>query len=524
MKAPDDNQSPATSKLLSVADRAKLESVFRAADNSILNSRDLLRSAKTVLDVEKLPNVSFGLSVLALEEIGKASLLKAQVAQMVAGKQLDPQVLRLDDHVKKLFWALWGPSFGIEPTTREQIESYRNLASQLHEKRLQSTYVEPDGMPPRNLVSEVEARSVLSLTEARLASEEGMSPTDLTEERCGRVVWFVRAVDDPEKRRFILGSESMAKLVELGSGEKWQDWLKEQLDAEEARVAALLAKEIARKPPTDEAEALKPKWKMRIQLYTYTHSVRDAELAEWNKHVTKIKLFRAGKGDQLVVEYNISRWVPVHAVYDLAWWELRKLVVALCNGSLGIFWWSLPKDTKRYYESLTDIESKNDVVLENAQHHRVDLQIGVLTKNMLMNSVKCFAAMPTTPGDKGQEPYGLYLQGMAYLCKSDIHLPLEVPAYGSFYAALKAALVHHGAWDGKANFKAALAAALGGLLDDKEEIEHHFDLGESLRTPGTAKWSISTDDVGKIKFMCDWYFLSKARARFAQESSEAGDT
>jgi len=42
------------------------------------NARDLLRAAKRVLDDEKLPNVAFHLTILALEEIGKAALLGAR--------------------------------------------------------------------------------------------------------------------------------------------------------------------------------------------------------------------------------------------------------------------------------------------------------------------------------------------------------------------------------------------------------------------------------------------------------------
>ena len=41
-------------------------------------ARDLLRAAKRVLQDEKLPNVSFHLAVLALEEIGKGALLGAR--------------------------------------------------------------------------------------------------------------------------------------------------------------------------------------------------------------------------------------------------------------------------------------------------------------------------------------------------------------------------------------------------------------------------------------------------------------
>jgi AbiV family abortive infection protein len=42
------------------------------------NARDLLRAARRVLDDEKLPNIAFHLSLLALEEVSKAALLGAR--------------------------------------------------------------------------------------------------------------------------------------------------------------------------------------------------------------------------------------------------------------------------------------------------------------------------------------------------------------------------------------------------------------------------------------------------------------
>jgi AbiV family abortive infection protein len=89
------------------------------------NARDLLRAAKRVLDDEKLPNVAFHLTILALEEVGKAALLGARA---IAHSVEDETVFidnRLGDHVFKLFWAFWTPNFARGKVSKEDLESLR---------------------------------------------------------------------------------------------------------------------------------------------------------------------------------------------------------------------------------------------------------------------------------------------------------------------------------------------------------------------------------------------------------------
>lgn len=86
------------------------------------HARDLLRAAKRILDDEKLPNISFHLSLLALEEIGKAALIGMR---QIARSRDDEFVFvnnRLDNHEFKLFWALWTPSFARGEVSRDEFE------------------------------------------------------------------------------------------------------------------------------------------------------------------------------------------------------------------------------------------------------------------------------------------------------------------------------------------------------------------------------------------------------------------
>lgn len=56
----------------------------------------------------------------------------------------DKEALATDEHIRKLFWALWGGSM-IRNTkwTKESIEQNRFLATALHERRLETLYTDP---------------------------------------------------------------------------------------------------------------------------------------------------------------------------------------------------------------------------------------------------------------------------------------------------------------------------------------------------------------------------------------------
>ena len=73
--------------------RDDVEACFR-------NARDLLRAAKRLLEDEKLPNISFHLAVLALEEVGKAVMLGTRdIMRAVDGETLERRIVPQELHV-----------------------------------------------------------------------------------------------------------------------------------------------------------------------------------------------------------------------------------------------------------------------------------------------------------------------------------------------------------------------------------------------------------------------------------------
>src|SRR5438105_80878 len=77
---------------------------------SLEHSGDLLKAARTLFDAGQ-PHFAYHLALLALEEIGKLEV----VLMGRVGTEEEDEAFRskfLDDHVGKIFWAFWGPSFG----------------------------------------------------------------------------------------------------------------------------------------------------------------------------------------------------------------------------------------------------------------------------------------------------------------------------------------------------------------------------------------------------------------------------
>ena len=88
------------------------ENIINSRKACLSHAEDLIRAATRILSDEKLPNISYHLAVLALEEIGKSFLIvmaHAYFTNQSEDSSWNPQKF-YSDHIKKLFWAIWAPS------------------------------------------------------------------------------------------------------------------------------------------------------------------------------------------------------------------------------------------------------------------------------------------------------------------------------------------------------------------------------------------------------------------------------
>jgi AbiV family abortive infection protein len=70
-------------------------------------------------------HICFHLALVALEEIGKAILILIG-ASLIAGQKEDEDFsITIDDHIKKIFWALWGDLLREKEFSKDEIEQVK---------------------------------------------------------------------------------------------------------------------------------------------------------------------------------------------------------------------------------------------------------------------------------------------------------------------------------------------------------------------------------------------------------------
>ena len=334
------------------------EKAIEARNACLTHAEDLLESAQAILDNGK-PNIAYHLATLALEEIGKVGLI--HISLTVQDFERNPAWAKKNsqDHIKKLFFAFFGAAFGNTVLNNEEFKSFQSLADKIHGTRLKGLYVDfgDELSIPSSAVTEDECRNLIKLTSARLNMEKAHEIADIPEEEQEELKWFIQSTDDPEIKKMLLGQKSMEKLAELGSAREWIVWLKEVMDKNAEENRKLAEKELKRQPPEGD-EVLDEKWKVRIRLYCASHSLRQKVLNTWNNSSDWIKLV-AVKGakhkHELILEFTLTKNTPIQGLWWQSWGLTRQFVTALNIGSLGYFWWNLPKLTDKFYEKITSL-------------------------------------------------------------------------------------------------------------------------------------------------------------------------
>ena len=318
-----------------------IEEQNRIRDICLKNAEDLVASAKALLGRD-VDHICYHLAVLALEEVGKAQLLQTKFAIAEFGDPEDHPTVILDEHVKKLFWALWGPAFGRDVLTKEQFESYRGLAKAIHQNRLDYLYVDPDKpVSPQDKLKTGEAENMIKFAEAAVGLERAGGSLKFDESRAELIRWLLAATDDPTKRSFITGQESMEKMAELGSVPKWIAWLREYFERQEAEALALTEEELNRDLPAG-AEGAEPKWRIKVRIYSESHSIRPQFLKEWNKISKSMLLYAGSRRDELMCHFILPKALSMANLLDKGWEISRVFVTALNIGAGGFFWWHCP--------------------------------------------------------------------------------------------------------------------------------------------------------------------------------------
>src|SRR5581483_7884207 len=490
-----------------------------------------LASAESFLSVAErelgngVDHICFHLAVLALEEVGKSIL--ATINHMNTAIRSEDEEIggSIDDHVKKIFWALWGGGMVRNETfTKEGIEQSRYLASTLHERRLESLYTDTrNPLPVDQRVDDGEARRLVVLARARLEVEKAHELTDLKERDIEEISWFFTAVRDVDRRKEIFSKTSLAKLVEVKSGREWIRWLRDLYRKNEAEMREYAQREMQRKRPEGE-EAHAPKYRMRVRIQTPSHSIRNSAFTKWNEGVQHIKLRKSDRKDatkfakgEMIVELTLPKGIHASYVWEHGLFVTKAVVLAFSVGTLGVFWWNVPRDPATYYIDIVDLEADPSGRTKLVVAPEKRLQVGfddaklVLDESAVRNVYEILTLF-MREASLLETFVRSYALGLTLFSKTDIHLRLEVNAFEAFYKALKASMIAFGDWDGHSDFKEAAKKALD-VIEGMKDFEKTLDLASGLETDSARqeRHSITLTEVMGMKLYCDYYVLLKAR-------------
>lgn len=481
-------------------------------------------------------HICFHLALLALEEIGKSILVTIGFTVSIAGKEKGGLEVAMDDHIKKIFWALWGGAFRDNKFTKEQIEQSRGLASSLHERRLLSLYTDPNNpTEPTDRLEKGEAERLIKLTRARLELEKLSKMTDKFEdEDVQNLTWFFKATEDIDKRKLIFGSVSIKKLEEVQNGKDWIKWLREIFQKNEDEMRKFAEAEIKRQKPS-EKEAFNPKYKMRVRIQSQSHSIKNNAFQKWNEGVRDIKIYKSDKKDsnktarsELLIDFSFPKALPLGGLWDHGLFMSKTFVIALNVATKGLFWWNVQKDIEKYFEEITDLEAdKNDnVKIGMSIGKRLAIDWG--TANMSldqeeMTRVSMIFAFLMNENKKMENFLKGYATAMVLFSKTDIHLRLEVNAFDEFFKAFKEALIAFGDWNGKEDIKETIKNQFA-KLGDLKDLDQTLDLCVSLEQDTEHKkiHNITLTEVAAIKLYCDFYIQMKVNEHFGKKKSDEG--
>jgi AbiV family abortive infection protein len=489
----------------------------------LANAGDLLRGAHALVDRE-LPRLAYHLAVLALEEIGKASIFGMHSVSARHGRELPPFIAEAaGSHVRKLFWAIWGPSLGQERITVDQIEANRGLAQRLHERRLQTLYVDAsaeDGLSvPTGTITDEESRSLIRMVEARLEIEKAYDhesgPSAAAQEQSE---WLFQATEDPERRALIMGARSMDRLKELGSVAGWIAWLRETFEKHDTEMREAIEREMRRAP--DDPAIARDKWIVTVRLYTESNSIRQKPLNDWNSGIRWIKLRAvSGKKDQLLVDFHVTSETTLDHLWRGGLHISRLFVMALNVGTLGYFWFhpSLddPSQSGRYYDRVVDLDTNTEVRAKRDPPLRLDFgqRRRVLDERMLRNVLLCTAILVRLHGQRERDVCERYLEGMAHIAKSDIQMSFEPQGVLSFYLCIRTAMAAYGDWDESGPFPPELRRFVQDALPTFEtaDLEKLIAVGEAMTDGQGIPHPLTMNDVGLMKILCDAYLIRTFR-------------
>jgi AbiV family abortive infection protein len=482
-------------------------------------------------------HIAYHLAALALEEVGKATivLVDSRLPQPRSKDEEGPSLLKwIDDHERKLFWAIWIPIF-YNSSDWKTIPRAMDVARNIHETRINTLYIDPEDLNIPSTITEEQVKGLIDLANICLQMEEAKTFRELTDEEKADLEWFFDASQSPELRPLIFSKGSMEKQADLkGEQGNWIRWLRETFEEME-RVNIQLGLDEINRPIPEGEEALGDKFLMTIKLESWSHSIRPGQLKKWNEGIDKIKLLPIkNKNRELLVQFTLPKLFKGKEIYPVGYQNCILFVAALNIATTGFFWWYVPRFVSRYYEKLYDIELKTDLIVE--RHPPLEAQWGHLA--MKEESYNRVGGVWTFLAKCAEYPHkaafiNRYMATLGLMAKNDIFGQFEVMCLVEFMNVFRSGLFAFGDWDGKEDTLEAIIDQIFHRGPNAEEIvlwvKDTIALAKDAAMNRPTVRPITVDEVAKAIVVIDLYvnlkvneFMPLALAEFKKKAEAAG--
>jgi hypothetical protein len=89
---------------------------------------------------------------------------------------------------------------------------------------------------------------------------------------------------------------------------------------------------------SEEGDDDKDKWRLRIKLKSWSYSIRQNQLLQWNEGIAKIKLLKGAEHNDLTVEFIVPKSITIHGLWNAGMQNNVLFVTSLNIASFGFFW------------------------------------------------------------------------------------------------------------------------------------------------------------------------------------------
>lgn len=485
----------------------------------INNAKNFIEAAEKLTDY---PNIQFNLSILAIEEIGKAKINNMAFISKSLGREISNKY-DIDDHIKKLF-IVFIDLHRINNIMFDwnKIPDVQKITKNIHFKRLKAIYVEPTNLTPFNIISKEEAAEIIDFSRYVIKAEE-LYELDESDNDDTDLIWFINLEGDEEKRSFIFKKSNFEKLNEFQSIRDWLHWLKNEYDRLQKEYSDLINTEmVVKKIKYDDIE--KPKWKIRYRIFTNTHIIKQKNINFFNERNEFYKLYSVKNKNEFIFELYVPKSIHLTNLLQYSLNYTHIFLLSLNIGSLGFFWYCIPDMTKKIQKSVFDIEKNKELYIGFKIIPDLDFfDNEELDSEDVRNQQLVFIYL----GDISETPkfsfLSDYLKALNLLSRNNLFLRFEKTIYLHLFKAFKNILISHKEWDGKSSLKDVVIQLFSkkNVNNDNTEMLDEFqkavDIGLRLESDIINVDEIDLKKVFVLKMCIDMFIIIQAKKNLNQK-------